>query len=126
MEQFNYTYKAPTEEERKEIAGIRRQYEKTPEKSESKLERLRSLDARVKNSAFIFSLTFGVIGCLVFGTGLALALEWGRLFWGIAVGIIGCLPMLLAYPAYKFLLNRNKKKYGAEILKLSEELLNEE
>ena len=37
--QFNFKYTAPTEEERKEIDSIRRQY--TPqEKTETKLERL--------------------------------------------------------------------------------------
>lgn len=125
MKQFNYTYKAPTEEERKEIASIRRKYEEK-EKAESKLDRLRKLDARVKRAAMIFSLTFGIVGCLIFGAGLTLALEYGRLVWGAVVGVVGCLPMGVAYPLYKFILNRNKKKYGGEIVKLAEELLNEE
>jgi hypothetical protein len=34
--------------------------------------------------------------------------------------------MVFAYPAYKWLLTKNKAKYGAEIIKLSEELLNED
>lgn len=35
--QFNYTYKAPTEEERREIESIKRQYEE-PKTEEGKLE----------------------------------------------------------------------------------------
>ena len=48
--QFNYRYTAPTEEERKEIDSIRRQYA-PQEQTETKIERLRRLDALVKNTA---------------------------------------------------------------------------
>lgn len=122
--QFNFNYTAPTEAERKEIDSIRRQY--VPEgQKESKLERLRRLDSLVKNTATIWSLCCGVIGCLIFGLGLAMILEWNVLFWGIVVMIIGSIPMAIAYPLYKSLLNKYKKRYGEEILRLSEELLNE-
>lgn len=125
MKQFKYTYKAPTEEERKEIASIRRKYTES-EKAESKLDRLRKLDARVKGTARFFALLVGIVGCLVFGTGLTLALEYERFVWGAVVGVFGCLFMGAAYPLYKFIVKRNKKKYGGEIVKLAGELLNEE
>ena len=93
MEKFNYTYSAPTETERKEIENIKKRYE-TPT-GESKIERLRRLDAKVKNGANIAALAVGIA------------------------------PIVAAYPLYNFVLHKNKKKYGAEILKLSQELLNE-
>ena len=121
---FNYTYTAPTEEERKEITLIRKQYQPI-EKTESKLDRLRRLDSAVKNTPIILSLIFGIVGCLIFGLGLALILEWNIWLWGIVLMVIGSVPMAIAYPVYKLALNKGKAKYGDEILRLSEELLNE-
>ena len=123
--QFNYTYTAPTEEERKEIAQIRRQYV-AEEKTESNMEKLRRLDAFVKNSATCIALILGVVGCLIFGLGMTMVLEWGMAVWGVLLGVVGAIPMAIAYPIYRFVLNRNKKKYGAEIIRLSEALLNEQ
>ena len=122
--EFNYNYVAPTDEERKEIDSIRKQY-LPQEKVESKLERLRRLDKFVRNSAVIVSLVLGVVGCLCFGLGLTLVLEWEQSLLGVIFAAIGCVPMGFAYPVYKFVLKRNKQKYGAEILRLSEEILKE-
>ena len=122
--QFNFRYTAPTEEERKEIDSIRRQYA-PQEKTETKLERLRRLDSLVKNTAIIWSLVLGVFGCLIFGLGLTMVLEWNILLWGIALMVIGSVPMAIAFPVYNKLLKKGKAKYGDEILRLSEELLNE-
>ena len=122
--QFNFKYTALTEEERKEIDSIRRQY--VPQDHvESKIERLRRLDAIVKNTALIWSLVFGVVGALIFGLGLTMILEWSIWLWGIVLMVIGSVPMAIAYPVYKLALNKGKAKYGDEILRLSEELLNE-
>ena len=122
--QFNFKYTAPSQEERKEIDSIRRQYA-PQEQTETKLERLRRLDSLVKNTAIIWSLVLGVFGCLIFGIGLTMVLEWSILLWGIVLMVIGSVPMALAYPVYKSVLNKGKAKYGDEILRLSEELLNE-
>ena len=122
--QFNFKYTAPSQEERKEIDSIRRQYA-PQEKTETKLERLRRLDGLVKNTAIIWSLVLGVVGTLVFGLGLTMILEWSIWPWGIVLMVIGSIPMAIAYPVYKFALNKGKAKYGDEILRLSEELLNE-
>ena len=56
QDKFEYTYSMPTEAERKEIASIRRQYEDAPKTTDGKLERVRKLDARVKNGATALSL----------------------------------------------------------------------
>jgi hypothetical protein len=122
--QFNFKYTAPTEEERKEIDSIRRQYA-PQEHVETKLERLRRLDSLVKNTAIIWSLVLGVVGTLVLGLGLTMILEWSIWLWGIVLMVIGSVPMAIAYPVYKLALNKGKAKYGDEILRLSEELLNE-
>ncbi len=122
---FTYTYTAPSQEERREIDNIRRQYEPT-EKTETKLDRLRRLDARVKNTANLWGLVTGVLGVLIFGTGLACVLEFDRLMLGIILSAVGAIPTALAYTVYAWVLERQKKKYGKEIVRLSEELLAEE
>jgi len=122
--QFNYRYSAPTEEERKEIDSIRRQYAPS-ENKETKLERLRRLDSLVKNAPSVWGLVLGIVGILIFGLGLAMILEWDILVWGIVLTVIGCVPIALAYPVYNVVLQRNKKRYGEEIIRLSDELLNE-
>lgn len=125
-EKFDYTYYAPTEEERKEISAIKRQY-MPAQKNQSKLERLKRLDSRVKNTANALSLCLGIVGCLIFGLGLTIVLEWAAditlIMLGVITGAAGCGAMALAYPIYKLALNLGKKKYGAEILRLSNELL---
>ena len=121
---FNFKYVAPTEEERKEIDSIRRQYIQ-PSNIESKMDRLRRLDAHVKNTAIVYSLVLGVVGTLIFGLGLSLILEWSIWLWGILLMVLGSVPIALAYPIYRIVLRKYKDRYGEEILRLSEELLNE-
>lgn len=124
--EFHYTYTAPTEEERKEIASIRKQYQAPdPACPANKLERLKALNTRVKSTANIFGLVFAVVGILVFGLGLTMILEWSLFLYGVIVMAIGAIPTALAYPVYRFALRHNKNKYADEILRLCEELLQE-
>jgi len=123
--EFEYTYTAPSEEQKREIFSIRRQYEQASSVDE-KLDRLRKLNSFVHNFATAVSLIHGIVGTLIFGLGMSMILEWSIMFWGVLVSLIGLIPIALAYPMYNLILKRNKKKYGAEILRLSEELLNEE
>ena len=123
-DKFNFKYTAPTEEERKEIDSIRRQYA-PKEQEETKLERVRRLDALVKSVPTIWALVLGVLGTLIFGLGLTMILEWNILLWGIVLMVLGSVPIAVSYPVYKKVLKKYKNRYGEEILRLSEELLNE-
>lgn len=123
---FEYTYSAPTEQERKEIESIRRQYQAQPVSDrEEKLNRLRKLDSFVKNSATTVALILGVVGLLIFGLGMTMVLEWELYIWGVVVGAVGLTPIMIAYPVYNLILNKNKEKYGEQIIMLTEELLND-
>ena len=125
-EKFEYKYSAPTMEERREIDSIRSQY-LPKDKSLTKMDQLRQLDRKVKNTPIIFALTFGVVGILTFGTGLTFFLEWTDLWYlGVPISIIGVVLMLVAYPLYAKLTQKYKEKYGKQIIELSNELLNEE
>lgn len=122
--EFHYTYSAPTENERREIQDIRSRYE-AEEPQNEKMARLRKLDAIVRNTPAAVSLAAGILGCLLFGLGMSFALEFQNYFWGTVFSIVGFMPMLAAYPLYNYVLKRVRRKYSAEILRLSEELLNE-
>ena len=108
---------------------IRAQYmEKTP----SELDALRKLDARVKRPANVFGYVFGSLSAVIMGAGMSLVMTdigatigiASALVPGIAIGIMGLVMALLTYPMYKGILNSRKKKYGDEILKLSEKIMN--
>ena len=122
-EKFEYTYVAPTESERRVAEEIRNRY-LPQKKSEDKFTKLKELDEKVKNPPTAWALVLGVAGTLIFGLGMAMVLEWSLIFWGIVVSAVGLIPVALAYPVYCWVLKRGKKKYGAQILKLSEEILN--
>lgn len=121
-DKFTYSYSAPTQSERREIENIKSRYE-IREKEQSKLERLKALDKKVKNVPLIISLTVGIAGILIFGFGMALAMQWGYYVAGVTVGIAGAAVMGANAFLHKFVSKKMKDKYGAEILKLSDELL---
>lgn len=124
-DKFIYKHTAPTQEERREIEDLRRRYDDSS-KEKDDLTKLRELDAKVKSLPTVIGITLGVVGTLIFGLGLTMVLEWKIIVWGIIVAAIGLLPVAAANPAHDFLFAKNKKKYGEEILKISERLLNEE
>ena len=109
---------------------IRTQYmEKTP----SELDALRELDAKVKRPASVFAYVFGSISAIIMGAGMSLimtdiaekiGLGIDPMIPGIVIGIVGMIMALLNYPIYKGILGSRKKKYGAEILKLSDKIMN--
>ena len=108
---------------------IRTQYmEKTP----SELDALRELDSKVKRPANAFAYTFGSISAVVMGAGMSLVMTdigaiigiTSALVPGIAIGALGLGMALLTYPMYKRILNARKKKYAAEILTLSDKIMN--
>ncbi len=120
---FNYSYSAPTEKERAEIENIKKQYISKENVQKTKLDRLRELHGKVKNPAIIIGVTIGVMGLLIFGSGLAMALEFSMVVWGIIVSAVGIVVMCVNYPLYKYIIKLGKAKYGDEILKLTDELL---
>lgn len=108
---------------------IRTQY---LEKQPSELDALRELDAKVKRPANVFGYTFGSISAIVMGAGMSLVMtDIGAILGlastmipGIAIGVVGLGMALLTYPIYKRILNARKKKYGAQIIALSEKIMN--
>lgn len=121
---FHYTYSARQQEE---IRNIRKKY-MTPQ--EDKMEQLRLLDRKVNGKAQAWAIALGVIGTLVLGTGMSLAmtdlsgfLGGTAMFIGIPVGLVGILLVALAYPVYNRILKKERQRMAPEILRLTDELL---
>ena len=128
-EAFNYMYSA---KEQKEILEIRKKYI-TPEVKEDKIEHLRRLDEAVTQKATTVSLIFGIVGALMLGIGMSLAMtelvkilnlsNTMSMLVGVLVGIIGIVLVSIAYPVYNRILRHERKKIAPEIIKLTDELM---
>lgn len=118
---FNYSYTALTQQEKKEIEAIKTKYE-THESSTEVLE-LKKLDNKVKHTPKIIALTIGILGTLIFGTGFSMILEWNLMTFGTIVAILGIICVIIAYPIYNKVRSKLKKKYGKKIIELSEQIL---
>jgi len=128
-ESFNYTYSA---KEQEEIKAIRKKYA-TPEEAEDKMAQLRRLDAGVTQKAQAVSLVFGVIGALILGMGMSLAMtDIGKIIGllggmamliGILIGIVGIVLISVAYPIYNSIIKKEREKIAPEIIRLTDELM---
>ena len=126
---FSFTYSA---KEQEEIKRIRQKYA-APEQKEGKMEQLRRLDAGATSKAVKASLTLGIIGALILGLGMSLAMtELGEtlgvyrsfsMLIGIVIGVIGIVFVSLAYPVYNRTLKREREKIAPEIIRLTDELM---
>lgn len=117
----DFSYVAPDGEENRWIESIRRQY--LPESEhDSKITQIKSLHNRARRFPKIIAAAMGVVGALVLGVGMTLTLVWDRMIAGIIVGLFGMAIMFFTYPAYQYLIERGKKKYGDQILKLTDEV----
>ena len=126
-ESFSFTYSAA---QQKEIENIRKKY---MPKEEDKMERLRKLHHSATQKAQAWSIALGVIGALILGTGMSLAMtNLGEILGshrnfamvlGIAVGIVGLALVALAYPVYNLVLKKERQRIAPEILRLTDELM---
>ena len=121
---FEYTYSA---RRREEVERIRNAY--LP-KEPDKLEELRRLHAVPTRKARAVSLTVGILGALILGTGMSLCLtELGAalgslsMVLGIVIGLAGITAAAFAWPVYRWILKREREKIAPRILRLSEELM---
>ena len=121
---FEYTYSAKRQQE---VEAIRKAY--LP-KEEDKMDELRRLHAIPNKKALSAALTVGIIGALIFGTGMSLCMtELGAVLdnyamvTGIMVGLAGMGIIAMAYPIYSRTIKKEREKIAEEILRLSDELL---
>ena len=128
-ESFNYTYSA---KEQEEIKSIRQKYV-SEDKSEDKMTQLRRLDSSVTKKAATVSVVFGIIGALILGSGMSLAMtEISEILGlqrgfampaGIIIGIVGIALVCAAYPLYNHIMKKEREKIAPEIIRLTDELI---
>ena len=123
-EGFHFTYSATQQQE---VENIRKKY--LP-KEEDKMEQLRKLHAVPNQVAQARAIAIGVIGTLIMGTGMSLAMtDMGAalgelaMLWGVVVGLAGMVLVALAYPIYNRVLQKQRERIAPEILRLTDELL---
>ena len=126
-EEFSFTYSA---QQQKEVEAIRKKY--LPQEAD-KMEQLRTLHAIPTQKAQTAALAMGVVGALIMGTGMSLAMtDIGEMLGlnrelsmliGILIGLVGMVMVALAYPLYNRVLKKQRGKIAPEILRLSDELL---
>lgn len=102
--------------------------EQYAEKSTAKVVALKKLDRRAKQPAEVFGYTFGIIGALVLGVGMCLAMgvigggTAAAFVGGIIIGLLGIAMVSINYPIYSRLLAKGKKKYASDIMRLAKEI----
>lgn len=128
-ETFQYTYSA---KEQEEIKAIREKYTAS-QPEEDKMAQLRRLDGAVTQKATAISLVFGIVGALVLGTGMSLAMtEIGAvigldgtlsMLFGILLGLVGIILVSLAYPVYNRVVQKERARIAPEIIRLTDDLM---
>lgn len=124
---FSYTYSA------KEQAELKKIREKYTHREEDKMERLRRLDRGVTNKAQLIALAVGIIGVLILGFGMSLAMsdlaqilgshKDMAMLIGIIIGVVGGILASLAYPIYNMIVKIERKRIAPEIIRLTDELM---
>lgn len=114
---FHYTYSAT---EQAEIRQIRDKY--CPP-AESKLDRLRRLDACATRRAAAAAIGFGILSILVLGLGMSMVMALNLTLPGVIIGMLGLSGTALSCPLYTRLLRRERRRRAPEILRLTDELL---
>ena len=110
------------------VQKIRTQY---TEKEHTQLDALKELDNKVKKPANVFAYIFGAISAIIMGAGMSLVMtDIGTMIGmestmvpGIVIGVVGLALAIINYPIHKSILSSRKKKYAADIIKLSDELM---
>ncbi len=111
------------------VNNIRSQY---IEREPSRLDELKKLDRKVKRPAKIFGYVFGTVGALVMGSGMSLIMtDIGQTLGlhgdltaaAVAIGVLGMVMAAVNYPICKKILAHRKQRYGAQVLKLSAEIM---
>ncbi len=108
---------------------IRTQY---TEKGHTDIDRLKALDDKVKRPANVFAYIFGSISAIIMGCGMSLVMTnigesigiASPMLPGIIIGVVGMVMAIINYPVYKAILSSRRKKYAAEIMKLSDKIMN--
>ena len=99
----------------------------------TELDMLRALDAKVKRPANAFAYFFGSLSAIIMGAGMSLIMTdigaylglVSTMIPGVAIGVVGLFMAIINYPIYRRILKSRKEAYSAEILALSNRIINQ-
>ncbi len=86
------------------------------------LEEAKRLDRKCKLPVYIFTYTFGILGALILGIGMCLAMNvigggtTLMITLGIIIGVIGIAMVSINYPIFAYFLRKRKEKFSSAIL----------
>ena len=86
------------------------------------LEEAKRLDRKCKLPVYIFTYTFGILGTLILGIGMCLAMDTigggsaTMITLGIIIGVLGIAMVSINYPIFAYLLRKRKEKFSSAIL----------
>ena len=91
------------------------------------------MDAKVKRPANAFAYIFGSLSAIIMGAGMSLIMtDIGAILGivntmipGVAIGVVGLFMAIINYPIYRGILKSRRQVYGAEILALSNKIINQ-
>ncbi len=100
------------------------------QKKESKVIALKKLDRKAKLPANIFVYSNGIIMSLILGLGMCLSMNVignGKFMGlGIIIGLFGLVGVVTNYFSYKKILENSKAKYAQDIIRLANEIAENE
>ena len=99
----------------------------------TELDMLRALDAKVKRPARGFAYFFGSLSAIIMGAGMSLIMTdigaaigiTSAFVPGIVIGVVGLLMAIINYPIYRGILKSRREAYSAQILALSNRIINQ-
>ena len=102
-------------------------------KETTELDMLRALDAKVKRPANAFAYFFGSLSAIIMGAGMSLIMTdigaylglASTMIPGVAIGVVGLFMAIINYPIYRGILKSRREAYSAEILALSNRIINQ-
>ncbi len=110
----------PTQKELANISKIRNQY---ISREINKLDQINRLDRKVKNPGKIVASILGASGSMLLGAGMSQIMVWENMNLGLRLGIPGLVLILSAIPLYSIITGMRRKKFAAEIILTSDEVL---
>ncbi len=119
-EVFEYTYSAKQQEE---VEALRKKY--LPQE-EDKMETLRRMDKEAERPGTVAAIVLGIIGTLIFGSGMSLAMlvmTPVAMAGGILLGVTGITLAAMALPVYRKMTKKERERIAPQVLALTEELL---
>ena len=111
--------------DQKQIKKVEQIVDNYQQKQSGKFEELKKLNDKVQVPPRALAYVLGIIGSLVMGVGMCICLGVlaKNLFAvGVVVGVVGIAMMIANVFIYRAFLGARKKKYGAQVLALANEL----